>query len=500
MRLRAHTLTGCWLVSFLFIAATASSAEDVRLAEAAKQRDVTTVRTLLRQQVNVNAPMPDGATALHWAAQWDDVETADLLLIAHADVNVADVYGVTPLSLACTNGSAAMVSKLLRAGANPNAALPSGETPLMTAARTGKVDAVSALLERGAEIHAKEAGRGQTAVMWAAAEGNTEVVKLLIEKGADVRARSRSGFSPILFAAQRGDLATTRVLLDAGATVNDAATNGTTPLMLAISTDHIKYAEFLLDKGADPNLGPGYTALHLAAAEEGPVDGADDEGGGSSGGSLWGPAKQDFIKRLLAHGADVNARATRAPKGQGTAGATPFFLAAWAADPATMRLLMASGADPNIATPQGTTPLMVAAGVLRSAGGPNVAEGRALEAVKICVEAGNDVNAANKSHGDTALHGAAYRGMHGGALIAQYLLDKGAKVNVTNKREWTPYMLAEGLYFSTYNTTNLVTADVLRKAGAAPFPKGFLTNTGIRSSEVWYEPGREPATLGSEGK
>ena len=501
MRLRAHTRMGYCVGFFLLVAAGATAAEDVRLPEAAKQRDVTAVRTLLRQQVNVNAPMPDGATAIHWAAQWDDLETADLLLIAHADVNVADVYGVTPLSLACTNGSAAMVGRLLRAGANPNAALPSGETPLMTAARTGKVEAVRALLERGAQIQATEAGRGQTAIMWAAAEGNTEVVKLLIEKGADVKARSRSGFSPILFAAQRGDLPTTQALLVAGATVNDAATNGMTPLVLAIATDHIEYARFLLGKGADPNLGPGYTALHLTAAEEGPVDGAEgEEGGGGGGGSLWGPAKQDFIKLLLAKGADVNARATRAPKGQGTVGATPFFLAAWAADPVTMRLLMANGADPNIATPQGTTPLMVAAGVLRSAGGPNVAEGRALEAVKICVEAGNDVNAANTSHGDTALHGAAYRGMHGGALIAQYLLDKGAKVNVVNKREWTPYMLAEGLYFSTYNTMNLVTADVLKKAGAAPWPKGFLNNTGIRSSEVWYEPGREPATLGSEGR
>jgi len=255
-----------------------------------------------------------------------------------------------------------------------------------------------------------------------------------------------------------------------------------------------------LTKGADPNLGPGYTALHLIAAEEGYVEGKDgDEGGGGESGSLWGPAKLDFIKLLLDHGANVNARTTRAPKGPGTIGATPFFLAAWAADPSAMRLLLAHGADPKAMTPQGTTPLMVAAGVFRQAGGPNVPEDRALEAVKLCVELGNDVNATNTSHGDTALHGAGYRGMHGGARIAQFLLEKGAKVNATNKRGWTPYMLAEGLYFSTYNTMNLETAKVLRDAGAKPFPAGFPSNTGIRSSEVWYEPGFEPATLGSEG-
>ena len=89
--------------------------------------------------------------------------------------------------------------------------------------------------------------------------------------------------------------------------------------------------------------------------------------------------------------------------------------------------------------------------------------------------------------------------MHGGAKIAKYLIEKGAKVNVKNKRDWTPYMLAEGLYFSTYNTTNLETAKVLKDAGADPFPSGFPNNTGIRSSEIWYEPGFEPATLGSEG-
>jgi ankyrin repeat protein len=394
-----------------------------------------------------------------------------------------------------------MVSRLLRAGANPNLALPSGETPLMTAARAGKVDAVAPLLERGATIEAKESARGQTAVMWAASEGHTAVVKLLMEKGADVRAKSKSGFTPLLFAAQRGDVATTTLLLSAGVDVNEAAANGMTALVLGVAGDHIPYAQYLLDHGANPKLGPGYTALHLAAATEGHVEGAEgEEDGGGGGGGMWGAPKQAFIESLIAHGADVNAVATRAPKGVGTAGATPFFLAAWAADPDTMRQLVAHGANPKLATPQGTTPLMVASGVLRQAGGPNVSQARALEAVKLCVEWGNDVTAASGSHGDTALHGAAYRGMHGGEEITRFLLGHGANVNAVNKRGWTPLMIAEGLYFSTYNTTNTATADVLRKAGATPTPPNFVTNTGIRSSEVWYEPGCEPATLGSEGK
>jgi uncharacterized protein len=497
MHVNKSVVAGCCLVSFLSLASAGTAADDVRLADAARRHDLDAVRALVRQQSNVNAPLPDGATALHWAAQWDDIEMASALVAARADVNIADVYGVTPLSLACTNGSAQMVSLLLRAGANPNAALPSGETPLMTASRTGRAPAVSSLIERGAEVEAREKTRGQTALMWAAAEKHLEVVDILINAGAKVNARSNSGYTPLLFAAQRGDSAVTDRLLKEAININEAANNGMTALVLAVAAGEFDHAKYLLDKGADPNLGPGYTALHLVASEEGEVEG--EEGEGQDVDKLWGAPKQEFIKLLLARGANVNAKATRNVRGPGTNGVTPFWLAAWAADPDSMKLLVASGADPKAANPQGTTPLMVAAGVIHEAGGPNVSEERALEAVKLCVEWGNDVNAQSLGHGDTALHGAGYRGMHGGATIAKYLIDHGAKVNVRNKRDWTPYMLAEGLYFSTYNTTNLETAKVLKDAGAEPFPAGFPTNTGIRSSEIWYEPGFEPATLGSEG-
>jgi ankyrin repeat protein len=96
----------------------------------------------------VTVALPDGTTALHYAAHQGDLTTVDLLLRAGAKV-MANQYGSTPLLLAAANGNATVVSRLLRAGADPNAAAPGGETPLMTAAHAGRTDAVNALLRDG---------------------------------------------------------------------------------------------------------------------------------------------------------------------------------------------------------------------------------------------------------------------------------------------------------------------------------------------------------------
>jgi ankyrin repeat protein len=426
------------------------SGREVSLVEAVKNGDGAAVRALLAGDADVNARSADGTTALHWAAQHQDLEMADLLLAAGADARAANRYGVTPLYLACTNGQAAMIERLLAAGADPNMALPEGETALMTAARTGRVDAVGVLLAHGAEVDARESWKGQTALMWAAAENNADVIRRLAEAGADVQATTHAGaMTPFLFAARGGHVAAARALLDVGADVNATLPDGMSALVLAVYNAHYELAAFLLDRGADPNAAAhGWTALHQVAWSRRPNRGFNLPGAVPTGNldSL------DLVRKLVEHGANLNARQTAEPKDGNRnmlnrIGSTPLLQAAKTADVPLMRLLLASGADPAITTEEGTTALMVAAGVGIWAPGESPGDhDEGLAAVKLAFEAGGgDVNDVD-DNGETAMHGAVYRG--GAIPIIQFLADRGARLDVVNAKGWTPLVAAEGVEYT----------------------------------------------------
>ena len=415
---------------------------------------------------------------------------ADLLICAGADVNAPAQYAVTPLVLACTNASAPMVRRLLEAGANPDGAQASGETVLMTCARGGVVAAVSPLLAGGADVNAAEPTRGQTALMWAAWEGHTGVVRALIAHGAAVDARTTTGYTALLLAAREGDRETTEALLDAGADVNADAEDGTTALVVATIRRHLAYAEFLLDRGADPDLGPGFTPLHWAAGKWDTE--LNDLSNGVAEGNQWSafaglrhPDRLRAVKLLFAHGADPNIRTQRTPgfgiqvKGHlgNLKGATPFLIAAKANDIEVMRELIAHGADPFAATDNGTTPLMVAAGVGHAPGITRSAEGEALPAVTLCVELGADVHAVNDA-GDTALHGAAWR--ERADSIVQFLVERGAEMDAKNHRDWTPLVIAEGIHTGGNYIKSDTTAALLLQLGAAPSPPDILREPEAR--------------------
>src|SRR5258708_3548826 len=102
------------LIGAFCLVASFSWAADTRLSEAALRGDAETVRSLLRQHVDVDAPQGDGTTALHWAAFHDDLAMVNLLLSAGANVKAATREGaITPLFLACTNGNAPVIEALI---------------------------------------------------------------------------------------------------------------------------------------------------------------------------------------------------------------------------------------------------------------------------------------------------------------------------------------------------------------------------------------------------
>ena len=417
--------------------------------------------------------------ALLRAAHEDDLAAAQKLLATGADAKAANRYGVTPLALACTNGNAAMARLLLQAGAGANQRLASGETVLMTAARTGNAGVLEALVKAGADVNAKESTRGQTALMWAAAEGHVAAVEALLAAGADAKARIGSGYNALLFAVREGRIGAVQTLLKAGLDVNDTiqpsnsgggrvlgggpARAQTSALILAVLNGHYELGALLLDAGANPNaIESGWTALHAVNQARKPGVG-DNNPSPIGSGAL---TSLDMVRKLKEKGADLNARMTKkiavGLTALNTTGATAFLLAARAGDAELMRLLASLGADPLIPTVDGATPLIAAAGLgTRSPGEDAGTEPEVMEAVRVALELGNDINAVDKN-GETAMHGAAYKNLPG---VVALLAAKGADPNVwnkPNKQGWTPLRIAEGYRFGNYKPSP-VTMDAFHK-------------------------------------
>ena len=477
----AALLATVWLVS------VGISSAQGRLIDAVRANDAGAVRTLLDARADANAVQPDGTTALHWAVERDAIEIVQLLIRAGANVKATNRYGATPLWLASLNGNAATIGVLLEAGADPSAASDEGETALMVAARTGKIDAVNLLLARGADPNVKEQWRGQTALMWAAAEGYAPVIETLVARGADVSARSNGGFTAILFAAREGRIAAVDALIKAGADMNDslpirkrAPQNAPAPppdpgpnvFLLAAANAHYELAAWLLDRGADPNAAPqGFTALHQVSwVRKAGIAGSNNPAPQGSGtmDSLT------FVRKLAAKGATLDARATKKPSMGVTTlnsiGATPFLLAARTADAPLMKLLAELGANPLLTNEDGSTPLMVAAGLgTNSPGEDPGTEPEVLDAVKVALDLGNDLNVVDKN-GETAMHGAAYKHV---PTVVHYLADKGARADVWNRpngKGWTPLTIAEGVQRGMNIVSSPVTATAIRQVLAASSP------------------------------
>ena len=432
---------------------------------AAYRNDLDMADLLIAEGANVKLANRDGVTPLWLASENGSARMIGKLIEAGADPNERQPNGETPLMMAARNGNLAALKFLLDHRANVNLKEDlRGTTALMWAAEQMHAEAVKLLVERGADVAAATAPDTRNSRLNIAPTVQQRIAQDVAfgtrrprrptpgaaEDTADAaddfaafyrlpQVKDGGGLTSLVYAAREGCLECARTLLDAAANVNQVTNYGWSALLTATQNRHYQLAAYLLSRGANPNLPNkgGWTPLYLA------TDNRNIESGDY-------PVRKpdmddlDFIKLLIEKGASVNARicgiesSDQACKGDTTEtrtnftmqwlyedGATPFLRAAQSGDLNLMKLLLAHGADPKIATAHNDTALAVASGIGWVEGitfewSPE----ETVEAIKMCLELGIDPNTVD-DEGRTALHGAAHKGR---TEVIQLLVDHGANL------------------------------------------------------------------------
>ncbi len=256
------------------------------------------------------------------------------------------------LFAAVQRGALAEVERLLTTGASPNSVDADGTPALMAATLFGDARMVELLLKHGADANRADAS-GATALMWAVQDAAK--VKLLLTRGANVNARSQTERTPLLVAAAYPrTVETLRLLADAGA---DLRGQGATALALAVRSADVDVVRFLVDRGVDPDaITPAARRAALARYDRPTTDYLMSKGLRPAPDLLvttatWHPT--EIVARWIELGADVNA------SNAAQYGRTPLLTAVTseAAGADALELLLDRGANPNVATTEGESPL-----------------------------------------------------------------------------------------------------------------------------------------------
>ena len=379
-------------------------------------------------------------------------------------------YGVTPLSLAVVNGNTAIVEVLLASGADPNTVSGEGETVLMSAARRATPRSSSRCWPAGPDPNARERWRGQTALMWAAGENHPAVVTTLLRHGADpnlsgrhsrvlVDGAVRTGHAEDRDAARRHDrapirgatgLARSRRALSSapGDRSRPADPDGINALLYATLNGHFDIAALPVRKRRRrqrSRIGFGRTVLFAAIADEPPRSRAAAAGAKRRrrDPASTGPAgaRKRRRRRTRRSSAGCPNRCTQGCQPAAPEGATPLWRAARAGDLEGVRLLLDAGANARAAASDGSTPLMVAAGVSWRDDRGIATEEESIAVVRMLLGAAARASTNETRRAKRRLHGAAGRGA---AEVIRFLVASGADLQARDKTRPHPASRGHG--------------------------------------------------------
>jgi uncharacterized protein len=467
------------VLALIFCATLARVYAQAPLADAAQQGDQAAVRQLLQHKADVNAPQPDGMTALHWAATRDDVPLAKILLAAGAQTSPKTRLGeLTPLFIAAKRGSVPMIETLLKSGANANTTDSTGATPLMLASAAGSAEAVEMLLAHQAGVNAKESAHQQTALMFAAATDRGAVIRALIKHGADPE------IATVTSEPRCGSLFANSFCREAAK--ESAAEDNTTPENITQENDgeNQPAAEGTVNKTATatrrrkgPAIIGGMTAL-LYAARDG---------------------RTEAVRALIEAGARIDNPGTGEKM-------TPLVMAIVNGHYDLAMYLLKSGANPNLAGDQGLTPLYATLDEEWApyAYRPQPIAGRAevsyLELMSALLEHGANPNATltlkpwfrslpeDRSWVDPTGATAFWRAAQSLDLEAMRLLIKaGADAKLASAEGVTPLMVASGLGWAPNFSRNapnawLAAAKYCLELGISPAAKSSKGYTALHGA------------------
>ena len=364
-------------------------AQGTPVADAARRGDAATLRTLLSQGADVNAPHGDGMSALHWAAERGDDPMVELLTFAGANVSAVTRIGqYTPLHLAVKAGSGPAVDALLKAGAVVSAQTSTGGvTPLHLAAASGSVAAVTALLDTQADINETEAEWEQTPLIFASAAGRVDVVRLLIARGADISHRAKVVDMAALATEDRTALTLQdRILANA---VAQGETPTPSQMQGAIEAAREFYVTGEVPEPPAPAAGGRGGRGGAGAAPEGQQEAA--AGAPAGRGRGMAAAERGTIAERQAASVDPLNEDGPAPTISAKGGLSALHHAVRQGHLATSVALLDAGASLSDTTGDGHSPLLVA-----------LINGQFDVAMEL-IRRGADVNLASEAHGVTPL-------------------------------------------------------------------------------------------------